>query len=103
MGRQQKAKHVRGVVGDLLKKWEDGAVKKGTALRDAWMESIDEKVKGHARPISMKRGILLVEVEDSVWLYKLTLEKRKILDRFNEKYTGRIKAKDMRCRVGTLE
>lgn len=101
--RKQEPGHVRGVVDGLIKRWENGAVKKGNAVRDAWFSSIDEKAKGHARPISLKNGVLMIEVENSTWLYKLTLEKNIILKKFNTTYTGRKKAQDIRFRIGAME
>ena len=101
--RKTDARHVRGIVGQLIKKWEDGAVKKETAVRQAWEKTVEEKTKAHTRAISLKKGIMVVAVDNSTLLYKLTLEKRKILNSFNENYTGRKKATDIRFRIGTNE
>lgn len=100
--RKNSARHMGGILDDLLKKWEQGTVKKGNAVREAWKASIEEKVKGHARPVSLKRGTLMVIVENSSWLYKLTLDKNKLLKKFNENYTGRNKVKSIRFRVGDI-
>ncbi|MBD3426945.1 MAG: DUF721 domain-containing protein [Candidatus Omnitrophica bacterium] len=103
MMRKKDPGHVKGIIEGLITKWEKGAVKRANAVSRAWAGSVEEETKEHARPVSFKNGILMVIVEDSTWLYKLTLEKRKILKRFNENYTGRKKAKDIRFRVGTLD
>ena len=103
MTKKKDARHVRGIVDDLLRRWEDGSVKKGNAVLDAWGEATKEEAKGHARPVSLKNGVLMVIVENSSWLYELTLEKKEIMKRFNEKYTGRKKARDIRYRIGTME
>jgi predicted nucleic acid-binding Zn ribbon protein len=95
--------HVKGTLDGLLRKWEQVHVKKGGAVRKAWEYAAEEDVKKHAKPVSLKNGILMVIAEDSTWLYKLTLEKRAMLERFNEKYTGRKKPQDIRFRVGSLD
>ena len=45
----------------------------------------------------------MVIVENSSWLYKLTLEKKRTIEKFNEGYPGRKKVKDIRFRVGVLD
>jgi len=95
--------HVKGIVGGLIRKWETGTVKKGNAVTDAWLASVEEDTKGHARPVSFKKGILMVIVENAPWLYRLTVEKRTILAKFNENYTGRKKATDIRYRIGDID
>ncbi|MBD3380198.1 MAG: DUF721 domain-containing protein [Candidatus Omnitrophica bacterium] len=97
------AGHVRGVVDGVLRKIEKSNRKKGNAVLEAWNRSVSEKEQAHSRPVNYKNATIIVLVENSVWLYKFTLEKRDILKRFNENYTGRTKARNIRFRVGTLE
>jgi len=101
--KYQNTKHVRSILDGLLRKWEQGPVKKGNAVWDAWLVAVEEEVSEHARPVSLKNGTLLVLVENSSWLYKLTMSKRNILEKFNTNYTGRKKAIDVRFRIGTFE
>ncbi len=95
--------HIKGIVDGLLQKWETGNVKKGAAVKAAWQTAVAEKDLQQAYPVSLKNGVLTVIVENSTRLYKLTLEKRKIIEKFNKNYTGRKKAKDIRFRVGGPE
>jgi predicted nucleic acid-binding Zn ribbon protein len=67
------------------------------------MEAVKEGAKGHAKPVSFRNGILMVIVENSSWLYELTLEKKEILEKFNATYAGRKKARDIRYRIGVME
>ena len=100
--RKNDARHMRGIIDGLLQKLEKGAVKGGAVFR-AWEAATGEEARAHARPVSLKKGKLMVIVENSPWLYKLTLEKRGILKKFNEQYTGRKKADDIRFRIGDPE
>lgn len=97
------SKHVGGILDGLIRKWETGSVKKGSAVRKAWGEALPEDTKTYSRPVSLKKGILMVIVENSTRLYDLTLKKKEILKRFNEKYTGKKKAHDIRFRIGSLD
>ena len=101
--KRSNARHIGKVLDGLLRKWEKGTVKKGDAVRTAWMAATKEETRKHARPISLKKGTLVVLVENSSWLYELTIEKKDILGKFNENYTGRKKAGDIRFRVGALD
>ena len=100
---EKNTRHVKGIVDGLLRKLENTTAKKANAVKKAWAESVTEDIKKHARPVSFKKGVIVVIVENSSWLYRLTLEKRDILDRFNEKYIGRKKAHDIRYRIGSID
>ena len=103
MMRKKEVRHVRGVLDGLIQKWEPKPEQKGNAVLNAWRGAVEESVKGHARPVSMKKGVIMVIVENTTWLYRLTLEKRIILEKFNDIYEGRQKPHDIRFRVGSLD
>ncbi len=92
-----------GVVETLLKKWEGGALKKANKVNEAWREALPEKELKKTRPVAIKKSVLTVLVENSSWLYSLTLRKRKILKDFNDNYDSRKKIKDIRFRIGELD
>jgi predicted nucleic acid-binding Zn ribbon protein len=50
-----------------------------------WPEIVGGKVAEHSRAIRVDRGRLLVEVDSSVWSQELTLMKRSILRRINDR------------------
>ncbi len=103
MRLRKDARHVGGILDGLITKLEKGAVKKGNAVRMAWRAASGEETAKHTRPVSLKNGVLMVIVENSVWLYKLTLEKMDIMNKFNNVYTGRKKANNIRFRVGSTD
>lgn len=100
-GRKE-AKHVRSILGDILSRLETNA-KKGSSVGEAWHAATDDQTRAHARAISLKNNVLTVVVRDSVWLYKMMLEKKSLLERFNGNYKGRKKAADIKFRVGASE
>lgn len=94
-----KNKHIKDVVTRLIKKWEKSRTNK---ILKTWEEALGEEAK-HTKPVKFDKGTLVVVVENSSLLYKLTIEKRKILECFNKRYTGKKKIKDIRYRVGVVE
>ena len=100
--KRKESKHVRGIVDGLLQRWERTDVRKSDALREAWEETANKETKKHAFPVNIKNGTITVIVENSAWLYSLTLKKRDLLEQFNANYKGRKKAKEIRFRVGSL-
>jgi len=101
--RRSRTGHLGDVAGNLIKKWEKSPAKKGSNVLEAWVEAVEEKALGHAKPVAYKKGIITVIAETPSWLYKLTMEKRDIIKRFNESYKGRKKATEIRFRIGKVE
>ncbi|MFH1395626.1 MAG: DUF721 domain-containing protein [Candidatus Omnitrophota bacterium] len=101
--KKKDAHHLRDVMNKLFHKLEKGAAKKGNAVIEAWDESVGEEIKTHAVPVNFKKGTLVIIVENSSWLYKLTFEKTNIIKKFNQKYKGTKKVSDIRFRVGVIE
>ena len=98
-----RGRDIEDIVRGLLNKLEGGNVKQGNAVRLAWRAAAGEHALGHTQPVSFKKGTLMVIVENSTWLYKLTMEKKKIIEKFNETYTGRQKLEEVRFRVGDTD
>jgi len=96
------AGHVKGIIDGLINELEKKTAPKGSAVMDAWSAAVEKGALAHSRPVSYKKAVLVVVVENSSWLYKMTLEKNKILKKFNDSYSGRVKAKEIRFRIGTF-
>ncbi len=95
-------KGLREIVGGLLRKIEKGPAQKGKAAMEAWKAATDEKTRENTNLAGFKNGKLTVIVKNSAWLYKLTMEKKNLLKRFNDSYTGKKKADGIRFRLGEL-
>ncbi|MEW5919537.1 MAG: DUF721 domain-containing protein [Bacillota bacterium] len=48
-----------------------------------WKRVTGKNIERYTLPVALKNGTLFVEVEDSIWLYELTLLKEKIISDFN--------------------
>jgi len=64
-----------------------------------WDAVVGKKIAEHARPFSIKKGILLVMVTDSIWLQELEFKTEGIKERLNNKLQRRA-IKKIRFRVG---
>lgn len=88
---------VKKIIGDLEKKETEEQ-----NLLKIWRGSIDERAVEHTRPVSFKAKKLIVNVSDSTWLYKLTLEKENIIKKFNRQIDTKRKIKEVRFRIGEV-
>ena len=64
-----------------------------------WEGVVGKKIAEHARPFSIKKGILLVMVTDSIWLQELEFKTEDIKERLNGKLQRKA-IKKIRLRVG---
>ena len=65
-----------------------------------WDGVVGKKIAEHARPFSIKKGILLVKVTDSIWLQELEFKTEGIKEKLNSKLQRKA-VKKIRFRVGT--
>jgi len=64
-----------------------------------WDGVVGKKVAEHARPFSIKKGILLVKVTDSIWLQELEFKTEGIKEKLNSQLQRKA-VKKIRFRVG---
>ncbi len=99
---EMRDKPLEGVLGDIMRGLKkDGAVTEED-LAAAWGRAVGKKAAGHTRPVSVRRGVLNVNVDDSAWLYELTLKKKEILKKLDIKLKGH-RPKDIRFRIGVAK
>jgi len=67
---------------------------------ELWDGVVGKKIAKHARPSSIKKGVLWVKVTDSIWLQELEFMTQVIKERINSKLQ-RQAIKKIRFRVGT--
>lgn len=92
---------IRDIADNVIKKLSDERTSKSARLNASWMEAIGEENIKHARPVEMKDKILVVNVDSSVWLHKLTMDKMKLLARIKGKM-GEDLVRDIKFRIGEL-
>lgn len=67
-----------------------------------WNDVIGAKAAAHTRPVSFRKTTLAVNMDDSGWLYELTIQKKEILKKLEGKFPGK-KVKDIRFRIGEIK
>jgi hypothetical protein len=63
-----------------------------------WDEVVDERVRKHTSPTRISRGTLYVSTLNSVWAHQLSLLKKEIMGKLNQR-AGEILVKDIRFKV----
>ena len=93
---------LEGVLKKIL-----GAISKSGGLtqedvRAAWGSVVGEKAAARSAVRALKSGRLIVNMDDSSWLYELTVRKKEIIKKLGEVLkSGRIK--DITFRIGDLK
>ena len=66
---------------------------------EMWPDAVGERIAGHTRAVSVKRDVLLVEADSSVWMQEIQFHKRRILELLTERCgTGTIR--EIKCVLG---
>lgn len=68
----------------------------------AWKEAAGKAAARHSRPVSFRRAVLIVNVENSSWLYELTVRRRRIIAALEAALEDK-KIKDIRFRIGDIK
>jgi predicted nucleic acid-binding Zn ribbon protein len=92
-------------INGILKKVLKDLKKKGRLTEEdvsaAWEAACGAKAAKHTRPASLRRSVLVVNVDGSPWLYELTTKKKEILANLGGAIKDR-KVKDLRFRIGNV-
>jgi predicted nucleic acid-binding Zn ribbon protein len=69
---------------------------------EAWAKVAGKRAAKHSCPASLRRARLIINVDQSSWLYELTIKKKEILRRLNGQFVGR-RVKDLQFRIGEVK
>ncbi|MBN1353995.1 MAG: DUF721 domain-containing protein [Candidatus Omnitrophica bacterium] len=89
---------IKKIVSDI-----DEKQKAEADIKKVWERTVDKKTFKHAKPAFLRSKRLVINVSDSAWLYKLTLEKKKLIEGFNKNTKNKTKIKEIQFRVGNPE
>lgn len=92
---------IKNIVEDIIKKIEPEKIFKTEVLNSSWAKAIGEDNLRHAKPVEVKNKVLIVHVDSSSWLHKLTMEKARLLTRLRNDL-GEDIIEDIRLRIGAL-
>ena len=83
---------------------QKGAIERLTkeTIEEAWRRLAGMEAARHSWPVSLSRGRLLVEVENSGWMYTLGMKKEQLLQGLIELF-GVQRVKELSFRMGERE
>ena len=100
--KTKEEKPLEGLVKDAIagfgKKGRIGAEE----VVEAWVYAVGKAASKHSKPVSFNKSVLLVNIDDSGWLYELTIKKKEVLKKLIEKLKGK-KLNGIRFRIGELK
>jgi len=70
-------------------------------MANTWEAVVGKAAARHSKVRSLKGGRLVVNIDDSSWLYELTVQKREILKKLAARIKGK-KVKDITFRIGEV-
>jgi predicted nucleic acid-binding Zn ribbon protein len=91
--------HIRNVVEAIFALPDYPLDLEDMKLWRLWDEAVGTEIANHARPSSIKKGLLVVKVSDSVWLQELEFRAQEIIERINDVLQRKAITK-IRFRVG---
>lgn len=92
---------IKGILGTVINKIQtkNRGVKKD--ILAIWNNLTGDNTSRHAKPLMIKKKVLIVEVDSSAWLYELSLKKTILLREMQNKI-GADKIHDIRFRMGEM-
>jgi len=92
---------IKDVLDGILRDLGGGKVSQAGLLGTAWANAVGEAGTKHSKPIDIRDGVMIVHVDSSSWLHKLTMEKMKILMQI-KKELAEGSVKDIKLRIGEI-
>jgi len=92
---------LKEVLGQALKRMGMEMGPEDLFIRLSWEEVVGEQIARHAKPGGLQRGRLFIVVEDSIWLYHLSLLKSQLAASFNERLKAPV-VKEVYLKIGKL-
>ena len=99
--KEQQVEGIKGILNKVIGAIEKQTRGKKEKILNVWQGIVGKDASNHSRPVSIKRDVLTVEVDNSAWLYSLNLKKKSILEDINSRL-GEEKIEDIRFRMGEI-
>ena len=87
------------IVKNVFRKMEDTKTLTREDVEGCWKEIVGETGATHSRPAVLRKSILTIWVDNSVWLQELTFKKRKSLKALQRVF-GKDKISDIQFKIG---
>lgn len=97
-----KQKSIENIVKDVIKNLSGTERVSEEEVVGAWVGAVGEKAGKHTKPVSIKKGVMTVNVDGSGWLYEVTIRKKELLEKLEGKIKGK-QIKVLRFRIGEIK
>lgn len=94
-----KPQKIADILQAFLKKVESGE-EKNLVVDRMWQDAAGRDIIRHTKLMSLKKGVLSVNVDSSAWLYHVAIAKRNLLAELNKRLNNEIK--DIKFKIGPI-
>ncbi|MBI4432358.1 MAG: DUF721 domain-containing protein [Candidatus Omnitrophica bacterium] len=88
---------VKSVFGEI----EKGKILSRDEVTSRWKEIVGEDALKHATPMTLRKGILTVTVDSSVWMHEMIMRQRKFLKALQSAF-GKDKISRLHFKIGEM-
>ncbi len=92
-------KDLKSILNSILRKTEGAPHQEQYRIWDIWNEVVGPHIAKRARPETVRKGVLIINVISSVWMQELGFMKGEILERIQQRL-GFSVINDIRFRLG---
>ena len=97
-----KEKSIESILKDVIRNLSGKGRVSEEEINRAWEESAGQRAARHTKPVSIKKAVLTINVDDSGWLYELTIKKKDLLKKLESRIRGK-QLKSLRFRIGEIK
>ena len=99
---KSKERSIENILKDVIKDLSGKGRVSAEEVGRAWEEAAGHRAARHTKPVSIKKSVLTVNVDDSGWLYELTIKKKDLLKKLEDRIRGK-QLKNLRFRIGEIK
>ena len=91
---------IKDVINDVVEGLSSGKNRPQEQILKIWQEVLGKKTSKHTKIMGLYKGVLLVNVDSSVWLFHLNLKRGALLKKLRSA-TGELK--EIKIRIGSVK
>lgn len=100
--RKTTAQPISDILKNVVEGFSQGKENDIVKIVKDWPKIVGRKLAAHAQPVTLRREVLVVNVLESAWLYQVSLEKEKLLNKLQRRF-GQEKIQNIRFRIGSIK
>ncbi len=101
MTQDSSLSNLQDILGSILQNIPQEHKTEYIRIRAIWNKTVGQRIAEKAQPASVRKNILFVNVENSVWMQELHFLRDKIIEKINSELHS-AKIEDIRFKVGSI-